>query len=176
MDIERELGIIRANISHAIHNNYFAHGFLWCKSLEYNKVKIIKAYNSIASPGDYSKRKIKQINKNFEIIRIFESINNASKVLNINKGNIDSCLANNRRTAGGFYWLYEEDSIEDLKAKIKMSKNAKEIKAIDIKSGKILEFSSITEASKTLNIDKCTIILILKNKTKNPRKYDFKYK
>lgn len=176
MDIERELCIIRANVSHAIHNNYFACGFLWCKSLEYDKIKIVKTYNSIATPGDYSKRKIKQINKNFEIIQIFESISSASKELNINKGNIDSCLANKRHTASGFYWLYEEESIEDLKAKNKISKNSKEIEAIDIESGEILKFNSITDASKILNIDRSTIILILKNKTKNPRKYDFKYK
>ena len=54
---------------------------------------------------------------------------------------------------------------------------AKAIYQIDKKTNKIIkEFYSITLASKELNIDASAIHTILKNKVKNPRFFNFKYK
>ena len=45
------------------------------------------------------------------ILHKWESIRQAIKELNINKGNVIQCLKGNRKTAGGFKWMYYEDYV-----------------------------------------------------------------
>ena len=51
--------------------------------------------------------KIKQLNKNRELIKIWCCLSEASQKLNINVGNIGACLKNKRKSAGGYLWEYE---------------------------------------------------------------------
>ena len=48
-----------------------------------------------------------QYNKDKKFIKKWNFISEASRALNINKGNIGKCLKNKRKTAGGFIWLQE---------------------------------------------------------------------
>lgn len=48
-----------------------------------------------------------QFSKNGQLIRVFNSIAEASKELNIPTSNISRCCKGVRATAGGFIWNYE---------------------------------------------------------------------
>lgn len=52
--------------------------------------------------------KVKQLDKNNNIINIFESITEATKKTNIIQCEISNCLHNRQKTAGGYYWQYYE--------------------------------------------------------------------
>lgn len=58
----------------------------------------------------YSPRKIYekvvQYSKNYILINEYDSIINAAKETNINKGNISSCCCGNRKSAGGYIWKF----------------------------------------------------------------------
>ena len=57
--------------------------------------------------GKTAERPIIQYSKNGEYIGRFNSQTEAAKELGISQGNINSCLNNNRYTAGGYKWEYE---------------------------------------------------------------------
>lgn len=54
-------------------------------------------------------KKIVQFDLNMNIIKTFESIIKASNELNISDSNISSCCKGNRKTTGGFKFMYFED-------------------------------------------------------------------
>ena len=49
---------------------------------------------------------IKQLDKNGELIKIWNNSIEAYKILNINSGNIRSCCRKKIKSAGGFRWEY----------------------------------------------------------------------
>ena len=53
-------------------------------------------------------RKIIQLSKKGEIIKVWDCITSASKNLHISRTAIQNCLKGTTRTAGGFMWKYEE--------------------------------------------------------------------
>ena len=57
--------------------------------------------------------KVKQLDKNNNIINIFESITEASKKTNIIQCEISNCLHNRQKTAGGYYWQYYKEEKKD---------------------------------------------------------------
>lgn len=58
---------------------------------------------------NYSKAKeIEQYNLNGDFIKRWNSIIDASRKLNISKGNICSCCRGNYKTAGGYVWKYAD--------------------------------------------------------------------
>ena len=54
-----------------------------------------------------SKKIVFQYTKDKKFIKKWNFISEASRTLNITKGNIGKCLKNKRKTAGGFIWLQE---------------------------------------------------------------------
>lgn len=61
------------------------------------------SYNLTYSLG----KRVMQFSKNGQLIRVFNSIAEASKELNIPTSNISRCCKRVRATAGGFIWNYE---------------------------------------------------------------------
>lgn len=59
--------------------------------------------------------KVKQLDKNHNIINIFESVTEASKITNILQCKISNCLNNRQKTAGGYHWEYYELDKEEKK-------------------------------------------------------------
>lgn len=53
-------------------------------------------------------RKVVQYDLNMNVIKVFDSIADASKKLNIHKNNIWGIITNYRKTAGGFIFKYLE--------------------------------------------------------------------
>ena len=56
----------------------------------------------------HNKRKINQYTKNGEFICSYQSIKEASDLTGINRCAINSCLAQNTKTSGGFIWKYAD--------------------------------------------------------------------
>ena len=73
----------------------------WCTSAENNKhgTRLIRIAES-------NKKKIVQLSKNGEILKIWDSQTDASKSLGLDKRNINACLKNKRRVCGGYSWRY----------------------------------------------------------------------
>jgi len=57
--------------------------------------------------SESNKKPIIQFSKNMCFIKDWDCAVNAGKTLSINKGNINSCLTENRKTAGNFIWKYK---------------------------------------------------------------------
>ena len=59
--------------------------------------------------NDFHKyKKILQYDLDGNFIKEWDSVLEASQVLNINKRNLYSCLSNYNKTANGFVWKYKE--------------------------------------------------------------------
>lgn len=87
-------------------NNNIVSNLEWCDYL-YNNL-----YNNKHKKNWV---KVKQLDKNNNIINIFESITEASKKTNIIQCKISNCLHNRQKTAGGYYWQYYEIEKEEKK-------------------------------------------------------------
>ena len=66
--------------------------------------------------GDANSKKVLQFTKSGEFIREWQSMNEASKQLKINHGNICSCCQGKYKSAGGYIWKYAEDLSDILEA------------------------------------------------------------
>ena len=51
-------------------------------------------------------KKVQQIDMNGNIVRIYNSMQNAEKETNIKNQNISKCCRNKQKTAGGYIWKY----------------------------------------------------------------------
>ena len=104
----------------------------------------------------------------------FDSINEASRKLNINAKNINRILKGKRKTTKGYFFKYKES---DLTNDIVIIKHNfyKKITQYDLLDQKIMEFSSIKEASEKLGIDRNLIQRVLSKKRKYTHSFVFKY-
>lgn len=82
-----------------------AGGFIWVYKENYKQ----DGYNYNGIVKFQAKRKIVQLTLNNDLIKVYESIIDAQKKTNILSSNICNCCRNNRKTAGGFKWMYLED-------------------------------------------------------------------
>ena len=71
---------------------------------EIHRKHLSESKSGVKHPG--AKRVI-QMTKEGRTIRIWDYMNQASKMLGISKANISSCCLGNRKTAGGYKWTYE---------------------------------------------------------------------
>lgn len=58
-----------------------------------------------------NKRKVVQINKNNEIVRVWDSIKDAQTHLKIS--HISECCRNKQKTTGGYMWRYKEEILNE---------------------------------------------------------------
>jgi len=100
------------------------------------------------------KAKIVQLNKENVYIKEWDSIIEASKVLNITSSMISSCCNNRQKTAGGYKWLFSEvyeDYLSGNMASKTLSNNhgcSVEVVRIDATTDKIEIYESIKLAAK----------------------------
>lgn len=92
--------------------------------LDFWEIKYIDELNTLRpngyniTPGGCTsyitrQRKIVQISKHGEIIKIYDSIADALRELNLPEGALSSVLCGYTNTAHGFYWKYEDDNINE---------------------------------------------------------------
>ena len=78
----------------------------WC-SYSYNNTE---AYRIGLKHSRIKPKKVKQYDKNNNLINIWNSVNEAGRQLSISDGNICECCNGNRRTAGNFIWRYVNEN------------------------------------------------------------------
>lgn len=102
-DVERELGFSSSTLSKVCSsktNNNSAYGFYW----NYNGTLV-----TLSGIGQEKKKvKIKQLTLNEELIKIWDSISEASKETNSSKSSIIRCCKNKQKTCNNFIWRYLE--------------------------------------------------------------------
>lgn len=76
-----------------------AGGYFW----KYKDIVISKKINTINSFKPVS---IYQLDRNYNLIKQFDSVQSASNELMITRSNISLCLTGKKRTAGGYIWRY----------------------------------------------------------------------
>lgn len=75
--------------------------------------KISKALKG--KPKLHLQKSILQLSKEGLFIKEFSSITQANNELNINCGHIGSCCRGERKTCGGYKWMYLEDYLNNIK-------------------------------------------------------------
>lgn len=85
-------------------NNYFKN-LEWCNRSYNNTYKNRKQREIETQRNTHpSRKKIQQINKNGDIVNIFNSEREAERITGILHNNISNCINGNRKTAGGYFW------------------------------------------------------------------------
>lgn len=81
--------------------NNHAYNLEWCTQ-KYNM-----NYGSVPQKiGEANSKAVKQIEKTGELVKVFPSAIQAQRETGISNGNINDCLHNRRKTAGGYLWQY----------------------------------------------------------------------
>ena len=147
----------------------------WCdysseKGREYGKEKIKRIIIEKMS------KPIMQFDLHGNFIKEFSGIQQAQRELGIN--HIWNCLVGERKTSGGFQWRYSNDCGDNLSLVTyqKSGKQYKEINQYDKHMNLIKTWSSITEAAKSLNINRSNIISVCKDKQKTSGGFIWRYK
>ena len=110
LDAERVLGIKpkASNISRVCQDNaYISNNYQWRFITEENKATYKSNIGKCPQEAYcfINQKKIAQCDKEtHEIIKIFNSIHEASDITKINRANINQVCNNKRKSAGGYYW------------------------------------------------------------------------
>lgn len=119
-------------------------------------------------------KSIIQFDLDMNIINEFNSINDASKILNIKRQNISSVCKNTNLTAGGFRFLLKDDYDETKDYTIIENSN-KIVVQLDINNNFIKTYNTLTLASKELNIQVSHISSCCKGKRNTTGGFKFMY-
>lgn len=105
-------------------------------------------------------KKILQIDKNGNLVKCWDSIREAGRALGLHAGTIGKCCNKNPycKTCGGYIWRFG-NSINDINREdiTTLNGNCKKVRQYSINGEFIKEWSSVKEASLTLNIPKSCI-------------------
>lgn len=104
--------------------------------------------------------------KCIETNQIFNSMGEASKIMNIDKSSISRCCKGQQLTAGGYHWCFEQESIKNLDDKRK-----KKVRCIT--TGKI--YNSVQEAANDTDSDASNICKVCNGKYKTTNKLKWEW-
>jgi len=79
----------------------------WCTYKENNQ----HAWRTGLSNSDSTDKEVIMFSLSGKKLSTFRSSHEASRQSNINRGNITSCCLGNRKTAGGFKWVFGDDTL-----------------------------------------------------------------
>lgn len=100
--IENKEGKVQVNHIDGDKKNNRVDNLEWCTNGENQK----HAYK-IGLQKSTRKKKIKQYDLNNNFIKMWESITQASKELNIKRENISACCRGKQKTTCGYIWIYD---------------------------------------------------------------------
>lgn len=80
----------------------------WATNLENNIHAIRTGLNSTDRAIETTKKRVKQFSREGELIKIWDSLSEASRTLNIPVANITHCCKGRIRHAGGYIWTLEQ--------------------------------------------------------------------
>ena len=125
--------------------------------------------------------KVKQLSKSGELIKVWDSMTEASVMLGIFKSQICCCCKGTQKTAGGYRWEYADSkgtySVADsTKAKMSQSYTRKKKVARCDSSGTIIEvYDSVKAASRALHTTPTNIKACCIGKTSHAKGFVWKY-
>jgi hypothetical protein len=124
--------------------------------------------------GNNFTRKITQYDLNMNKIKVFNSITEAAKELNIGKSNINGVITNYRKSAGGFIFKYIEDT--NVYESVTINKNiGRKVVQYDLNMQILNVHDSIAIAGRFLNIHKNNIWGVINSYKKTAGGFIFKY-
>lgn len=119
-------------------------------------------------------KSVYQYDIDMNLIRIYPSINNASKINNLSHGNISKCCKYKVKMVGGYIWRFEGDLTPTI-----FEKGVDKFEPIyqyDLEGNFIKEYRNIKEASIDLSISTQGIRNCCKGKYKSSGGYIWRYK
>ena len=139
-------------------------GLKGIKRSDETKLKVSKAITELIG------RKINQFDSNGILVKEWESIAQAAKELNLDKGNIGHCCNHkpNHNSSGGFYWRYIEDSTP-----INIY-TPNSIVQLDLKGNLISIYKTAILAAKATGVSSCSISICCNGKIENVKGFIFK--
>jgi hypothetical protein len=120
--------------------------------------------------------KIVQYDMKGKFIKLWDSISIASNELNIPCCTIRDVVNNRYKSTKGFIFRKYNNSIDDINIELSNPNKYKKIIQYDLMCNKIKIWNNINEAVNALNIKYGIIYSSLTGKTKNPKKFIWKYK
>ena len=115
-----------------------------------------------------------------QLIKIWDSITDVERELNINTANISSCCLGTRRTSGGYIWLYNNGNLpfhldEDYLNKIRINGNSKAVNQYTKDGAFIKTWFQIQDAANELDIIDSCISQCCKNEIKTAGGFIWRY-
>jgi hypothetical protein len=139
-----------------------------------NKEQQIHKFN--IGLGNNFTRNIVQYDLEFNKIKEFTSIAQASKELNIGKTGINATCLYKQRQSGGFIFRYTEDTTFDKSKKVIVNKNiGRNVGQYDLNMNLIKIHNGISGASKNVNVHKNNIWGVINNLKKTSGGFIWKY-
>ena len=132
----------------------------------------------ISNTKSYSGRKIRQYDLNGNLMKIWNNTREVEEYLKISKGNISRACNGKLKSVKNSIWIYDDEFNEKIlieKIKNTEKETKKKICQYDLDGNLIKIWDSITEASKLLNINRCSISDCCRGKTKKVKCFIFKY-
>ena len=111
----KEVRVDRSSITHAIKHHSKCKNYYWCKVEDYEDYIITPVV----------KKEFVATNKNDSILKIYNSVAEAAKDLNVNRSGIYACLSGKCKSSGGYGFKYVDQSIyENMEPRTRCAKIA----------------------------------------------------
>lgn len=123
----------------------------------------------------YNHKKIRQLDVNGDLIGLYNGSFEAQRITKVNQSDIiKSCNNKRDHTPGGFIWVFDTITEQELKEKIdrvKKTKNKNKITIKNLETGVLTIFDNAAEAAKEWNVSRGLIThMVRENKKTNKRK------
>lgn len=174
-DIEKELGIPKSNIRDCCRKKTkTCSGYIW-------RYKKDGSSSIIHQVNNENLRPVCQYDLKAEFIKDYPSINEAGRITGVNPSSIRGCCRGKNKSAGGFIWIYKNDSkkVEPyLRIRIKGESHygAKAVLQFSVTGEFIKEWGCIIEASHALGVTSTDICNCCKLRKKTAGGFVWRYK
>lgn len=116
-----------------------------------------------------------KLDRDGNIMAEYKTAAEASRITGIKLANIIECCNGKSKTAFGYQWIYKKDYNPNI-SYVFVNIHIKPVVQLDINNNFIKEYSSISEAEKTTNIDNRAISAVCKKKRKTTGGFKWMYK
>lgn len=186
LDHENKSSKLKLNKFHEAISTYGAEAFNWeqidtvntIDELAQKEKQYILEYNSkeegynADSGGGFKKTVYQYDLDEGSLVDKYNSLQDASKVINSTRQDISRACLSVNKTYGGFYWSYEY--IEPFKPNNDARK--KKVLYYNLKEDTVQEFDSVAEASRKIRVSKSCIAKFCRGERKSPKGYRWQYK
>jgi len=176
----KETGTYKENISNCCRKiKNTAGGYKWIYKEDYEYYELNK--NKLNNFMDDGKKKIIQLDLDFNFINTYSNGKDASNKTNTNHSYILACCNGDAYTAGGFIWLYEnnynnKDTLSNIVKRYTNKDKDKLIIQLSLNNEFIKEYKNMADAERQTNILNQNISECCRNKRKTAGKFKWMYK